>query len=74
MVSATALIVPQLGAAFEAKVVELNSLQPHELLVDLRATGVCHTDIAVQYGKIPVPLPAVLGHEGIWLAMTVLCI
>ncbi|KAK9427721.1 chaperonin 10-like protein [Lipomyces doorenjongii] len=64
MVSATAMIVPKLGAAFEARTVELDSLRPHEVLVDIKATGICHTDIAVQQGKIPIKFPAVLGHEG----------
>lgn len=64
MVSATAYIVNKLGAAFEESTVELDSLRPTEVLVDLKATGICHTDIAVARGKIPVPFPAVLGHEG----------
>ncbi|KAK9343147.1 hypothetical protein V1522DRAFT_250411 [Lipomyces starkeyi] len=58
------MIVPKLGAAFEAKTVELDSLRPLEVLVEIKATGICHTDIAVQQGKIPMKFPAVLGHEG----------
>lgn len=64
MVQATALVAPQPGAPFQVQSVELDALRPHEVLVDMAATGICHTDIAVQHGKIPVPLPAVLGHEG----------
>ncbi|KIW62490.1 hypothetical protein PV04_10663 [Phialophora macrospora] len=64
MVSARAFLVPQTGALFEEHAVELDLLRPHEVLVDLKATGICHTDVAVQRGEIPVPLPAVLGHEG----------
>lgn len=37
---------------------------PGEVRVRLRATGVCHTDRTVVEGKMPVPLPMVLGHEG----------
>src|SRR6185369_14054515 len=28
------------------------------------AAGMCHTDLAVQAGHLPFPLPGVLGHEG----------
>lgn len=64
MVSAVALVVQEKGASFELKSVQLDALQAHEVLVDLVATGICHTDIAVQQGKIPMKFPAVLGHEG----------
>ncbi|WP_018503513.1 alcohol dehydrogenase catalytic domain-containing protein [Parafrankia discariae] len=37
---------------------------PGEVRVRLRATGVCHTDRTIVEGKVPVPLPMVLGHEG----------
>ena len=64
MVPATALIVAQQGSPFQPTEVQLNPLQSREVLVRLHATGICHTDLAVQHGKIHVPLPAVLGHEG----------
>lgn len=35
-----------------------------EVLVKLSGVGVCHTDLVVRDGGIPVSLPAVLGHEG----------
>ncbi|MEZ3162165.1 NAD(P)-dependent alcohol dehydrogenase [Microbacterium sp. BWT-B31] len=38
--------------------------QPHELIVRVVAAGVCGTDIHVQHGAIPFPLPGVVGHEG----------
>lgn len=33
-------------------------------MVKIAASGVCHTDEVAQQQMIPVPLPAVLGHEG----------
>ena len=39
-------------------------LRPHEVMVKVVATGLCHTDLAVRARHLPVPLPAVLGHEG----------
>lgn len=35
-----------------------------EVLVRVKAAGVCHSDLSVIKGALPVPLPAVLGHEG----------
>jgi len=49
---------------FAIENVTLGALQPDELLVRIAACGVCHTDIAVRDGQLPVPLPIVLGHEG----------
>jgi S-(hydroxymethyl)glutathione dehydrogenase/alcohol dehydrogenase len=37
---------------------------PHDVIVRIGASGVCHTDVAVLGGQLPVPLPIVLGHEG----------
>ena len=34
------------------------------MVVEVGASGVCHTDVAVLQGDIPLPLPLVLGHEG----------
>lgn len=37
---------------------------PHEILVAIRAVGVCHTDMVMRDALLPVPQPVVLGHEG----------
>jgi succinate semialdehyde reductase (NADPH) len=34
-----------------------------EVLVRTSACGVCHSDLHVMKGEIPIPVPAVLGHE-----------
>ena len=52
------------GAPFQIEEVELAPPQKHEILVKITACGVCHTDDAARNQVIPVPLPAVLGHEG----------
>ena len=49
---------------FTIEEVTLADLRPDELRVRIVACGVCHTDIAVRDQQVPVPLPAVLGHEG----------
>lgn len=35
-----------------------------EVLVRVKAAGVCHSDVSVLTGTIPFPTPVVLGHEG----------
>jgi Zn-dependent alcohol dehydrogenase len=37
---------------------------PGEVLVALRASGVCHSDLNAIDGTVPTRCPAVLGHEG----------
>ena len=60
----TAAVVRGAGQPFTIETVALDEPQPDEVLVRVVAVGICHTDVAVQHGHIPVPLPAVLGHEG----------
>ncbi|WP_434591047.1 Zn-dependent alcohol dehydrogenase [Streptomyces sp. A5-4] len=43
---------------------EIRDPGPGEVLVDVAAAGLCHSDLSVIDGTIPFPLPAVLGHEG----------
>lgn len=52
------------NAPFVIEEVNLDPPKDDELLVKITASGICHTDEAVQTQFIPVPLPAVLGHEG----------
>ncbi len=37
---------------------------PHEVRIKMGASGVCHSDVSVSNGTIPLPTPIVLGHEG----------
>jgi len=39
------------------------ALKPTDLLVRIRAAGLCHTDLEVIEGSLRYPLPIVLGHE-----------
>ncbi|RBR05966.1 hypothetical protein FVER53590_13928 [Fusarium verticillioides] len=64
MTQTTALIAPALDGSFELKEVHLDSLQPDEALIEIHASGVCHTDLSCASGKLPCAPNAVLGHEG----------
>jgi aryl-alcohol dehydrogenase len=50
--------------SFRLETVDLSEPQADEVLVKIVASGMCHTDLAVRDQHLPLPLPAVLGHEG----------
>ncbi|HYM01810.1 MAG TPA: alcohol dehydrogenase catalytic domain-containing protein, partial [Stellaceae bacterium] len=43
--------------------VESGALGPNDVLVRVRAAGLCHTDLEVIEGQLAYPMPIVLGHE-----------
>jgi len=49
---------------FSVEDVTLDPPKAGEVKIKMRATGVCHSDLSVINGTIPLPLPAVIGHEG----------
>jgi aryl-alcohol dehydrogenase len=64
MITTKAAVVEAPGAPFVVHEVTLAELASDEVLVKIVAAGLCHTDLGVQAGGIPFPLPGVLGHEG----------
>jgi len=59
------------GEAFAVDDVALRPLGPRDVHVRVAASGVCHSDLSIQDGTIPHPLPAVLGHEGAGIVLDV---
>jgi aryl-alcohol dehydrogenase len=59
-----AAIIKEPGGAYVIENVELDKPRGEEMLVKIIASGVCHTDELARIQALPVPLPAVLGHEG----------
>ena len=47
----------------DVREVELGPTGPGEVRVRMAAAGVCRSDLSMQDGTLPVPMPAVLGHE-----------
>ena len=47
----------------EIREVELDPPGPGEVLIRIRAAGLCHSDLSVISGDRPRPVPMVLGHE-----------
>ena len=59
-----AAIIEEAGQDFQIVDMELDAPQYGEVLVKVAACGICHTDDVARAQLIPVPLPAVFGHEG----------
>ena len=57
-------VVNAAGSDFEMVDKSIADPDSHEVLIEIIATGVCHTDLAVQNGDLPTNFPVVLGHEG----------
>ncbi|WP_290620798.1 Zn-dependent alcohol dehydrogenase [Immundisolibacter sp.] len=49
---------------YAVETVNLDPPKTGEVLVRIKACGVCHSDISIINGTIPQPFPAVIGHEG----------
>jgi S-(hydroxymethyl)glutathione dehydrogenase/alcohol dehydrogenase len=59
-----AAVLHQVDAPLRVQEVEIAALRPGDVLVRVRASGLCHTDLEVMQGSLAYPLPIVLGHEG----------
>ena len=59
-----AAVVREKGGAMLLEDVTIGQPADDEVLVRIVATGICHTDLSVRDQLLPMPLPAVLGHEG----------
>ena len=60
-----AAIAVEAGKPLEIHTVELDGPKEGEVLVELKATGICHTDEFTLSGADPEGIfPAILGHEG----------
>lgn len=63
-ITTQALVSRQVNSSVELENIVLDSLRPDEVLVEIHATGVCHTDFACMNGTLPAVFPSVFGHEG----------
>src|SRR5437763_12437377 len=60
-----AAVAHKAGQPLSIETVRLDGPKAGEVLVEIKATGVCHTDAFTLSGKDPEGLfPAILGHEG----------
>ena len=59
-----AAVLNRVGAPLTIDTLEMAPLRAGDVLVRVRASGLCHTDLEVIQGQLAYPLPIVLGHEG----------
>ena len=60
-----AAVAHKAGAPLAIETVDLDGPRAGEVLVEIKATGICHTDEFTRSGADPEGLfPAILGHEG----------
>jgi S-(hydroxymethyl)glutathione dehydrogenase/alcohol dehydrogenase len=58
-----AAVLDAIGADFDIKDIEVDDPVGHEVLVEVRASGLCHSDLHLAHGDYGIPVPSVLGHE-----------
>lgn len=67
-----AAVAYQAGKPLVIETVDLEGPKATEVLIEIKATGVCHTDAYTLSGADPEGLfPAILGHEGAGIVMEV---
>ncbi|HET7580040.1 MAG TPA: Zn-dependent alcohol dehydrogenase [Bacillales bacterium] len=59
-----AAVLHNYGERLKVEEVELESPKIGEVRVQIKAAGICHSDLHVMNADLPLPLPMVLGHEG----------
>jgi len=68
----SAAVAHQPAARLEITEVDLEGPRAGEVMVEIRATGVCHTDAYTLSGKDPEGLfPSIMGHEGAGIVVEV---
>lgn len=60
----TAAVLWEVGTPWSVEEIELDQPRHGEVLVELRAAGMCHTDDHFVTGDMAWPMPVVGGHEG----------
>lgn len=58
-----AAVLHQIGQPLKVEELDLDGPGPDEVLVRIRAAGLCHSDLSVINGDRPRPVPMALGHE-----------
>lgn len=67
-----AAVAFEAGKPLEVTTVQLEGPQAGEVLVEIKATGICHTDEFTRSGADPEGIfPAILGHEGAGIVVEV---
>jgi S-(hydroxymethyl)glutathione dehydrogenase/alcohol dehydrogenase len=71
MSTVRAAVFEEIGAPLSVEHVTPGEPGPRDVVVRVMASGVCHSDLSVVDGTIPLRKPAILGHEGAGLVESV---
>jgi S-(hydroxymethyl)glutathione dehydrogenase/alcohol dehydrogenase len=72
LIKTKAAVAFEAGMPLEIVEVDLEGPKAGEVLVEMKATGVCHTDAFTLSGEDPEgAFPAILGHEGAGIVVEV---
>jgi Zn-dependent alcohol dehydrogenase len=63
-VTTQALVSREVNVPPKLEQITLDAIQADEVLVEIHATGICHTEFSCMNGTLPSAFPSVLGHEG----------
>ncbi|SNQ45267.1 Alcohol dehydrogenase [Frankia canadensis] len=58
-----AAVLNKIGARFEIEDITVDEPRGAEVLVDVKGSALCHSDLSVSQNDYGHPMPAVLGHE-----------
>jgi D-arabinose 1-dehydrogenase-like Zn-dependent alcohol dehydrogenase len=58
-----AAVIPAVNARWEIKDVPTPKAGPNQVLIRIRASGLCYTDVHITHGHIPTQFPRTIGHE-----------
>jgi D-arabinose 1-dehydrogenase-like Zn-dependent alcohol dehydrogenase len=62
---AQTIVLERFGEPVRVQEVPVPEPAAGALLARVELAGVCGTDVHLQAGRLPIPLPVVLGHEGV---------
>ena len=72
MIESRAAVAVKAGQQLSIETVKVDGPRKGEVLVEIKATGICHTDAFTLSGDDPEGLfPAILGHEGAGIVVEV---
>lgn len=61
----------RVGNPLSIEEISIDAPGPREVRIRNRAVGICHSDLHFADGKVPFPLPTVLGHEAAGVVIAV---
>jgi len=58
-----AAVLNSYSSQFDVEDIEIDAPRGREVMVQVRASGLCHSDLHLTAAEFEIPLPAVFGHE-----------